>query len=408
MNNQATAWAQHGNAGHPNPAAGPQSLLQQPIAYRQYMARQTGSTAGLALPLQVGPYRSYAQVVRDYLSGNVAPLAPLPSRRSSPSLQPMSTFPSLASLIAGSPSRGVFGSEDQSLLDPSTRRINRLSVSANRREPPTWMDVSMDMVIIYIKGEDGLIDGPPFYVHKEFLTHASPYFSAAFNSGFAESHTQTLHFAESSREIFALLIQWVYKQDLHPVETFERADRQNLPPGIGLSTLQGDYLDQYLQKSQALAFEHTTQLIDLWFLGDKVLMPTLQNAALRAIETLRFFTPLQGLPADICTAIYARTAPGSPLRSYLADTTLRRVHPRSEDRGEDFPAEMLADLFDRVMMVGADARLRHYGLSERAMEAFLVEVRGGAHLKANPSANPPLADDIWVAFWELRRDAMKF
>ncbi|RAL59980.1 hypothetical protein DID88_000606 [Monilinia fructigena] len=95
--------------------------------------------------------------------------------------------------------------------------------------------------------------------------------------------------------------------------------------------------DPAAQKSQELALEHTTKLIDLWFLADKVLMPELQNAAIIAIDALRFFTPLQGLPVDICISIYAKTPAGSPLRKYLADTTLRRLHPNAEDQGEDFP-----------------------------------------------------------------------
>ncbi|KAI9643697.1 hypothetical protein NHQ30_008320 [Ciborinia camelliae] len=270
------------------------------------------------------------------------------------------------------------------------------------------LNASMDMVAIHIKGENGVVDGPPFYVHKDFLLHASPYFGAVFESGFAESNTQTLHFEESSREIFAMLIQWVYTGSLNTIANFEIEDRKNLPLGVGLSTLQGNQLNEYIKKSQELAFEHTTKLIDLWFLADKVLMPSLQNAAMLAIESLRFFTPLQGLPADVCTAIYAKTPRGSPLRRYLADTTLRRLHPQAEDKGEDFPHDMLIDIFNRAKIAGSDARLRHYGLSERSMEAFMVEVKGGGHLKFNPDTTPPLADDVWVGLWLLRREAMMF
>ncbi|KAA8566681.1 hypothetical protein EYC84_009216 [Monilinia fructicola] len=400
MNHQAINWGQHGNGGQPHPAV-PQTVLQQPLGYRQCMAQQP-------LPVQLGPYRSYAQVVRDFLSGKMSATGAPPAHRPF-SHQSMGTYPNLSSFAPAPPSRSVPGHGDQNLTDPAIRGASRLDLdAANRNQAPSWFNVSMDMVAIYIQGENGIADGPPFYVHKDFIQHASPYFSAAFSSGFSESTTQTLYFEDCKREIFALLIQWVYKQDLQALSGFELEDRKNLPLGVGLSTLQGDQLNDYIKKSQELALEHTIKLIDLWFLADKVLMPELQNAAILAIDALRFFTPLQGLPADICAAVYAKTPVGSPLRKYLADTTLRRLHPNAEDEGEDFPSDMLADIFNRVKVVGSDARLRHFGLSEKSMEAFLVEVKGDAHLKANPSANPPLADNIWVRLWELRRDAMKF
>ncbi|ESZ92441.1 hypothetical protein SBOR_7158 [Sclerotinia borealis F-4128] len=358
------------------------------------------------LPVQMGPYRSYALVIRDYLTGNMSVPPPPPTHRAIPN-QPMATHPNYTSLAAGPLLQGT--STGLSPADQSARAMSRLDLAAaDHSQGPTWFDVSMDMITIYIKGESGEIEGPPFNLHKAFFTHLSPYFDAVFNSGFAESSTQTLHFAESNREIFALLVQWVYAKDLKTIATFELEDRKNLPAGVGLSTLQSDQLNVYVKKSQELAFEHTTKLIDLWFLADKVLMPTLQNAAILAIESLRFFTPLQGVPAEISRAAYDKTPKGSPLRRYLADTTLRRLHPNSEDDGEDFHPDMLVDIFNRVKIAGADARLRHYGLSERAMEAFLVEVQGGGHLKANPSTTPPLADDVWVGLWELRRDALKY
>ncbi|KAB8292926.1 hypothetical protein EYC80_007291 [Monilinia laxa] len=400
MNHPPPNWGQPGNGGQPHPAV-PQTFLQQPLAYRQYMSQQP-------LPVQLGPYRSYAQVVRDYLSGKTSATGGPPPHRPS-AHQAMGTYPNLASFAAALPSHAVPGPRDQTLADPAVRGMSRLDLdAANRSQAPRWVNISMDMVAIYIQGENGIIEGPPFYVHKEFIQHASPYFSAAFSSGFSESTTQTLYFEDYKREIFALLIQWVYKQDLQALLGFELEDRKNLPLGVGLSTLQGDQLNDYIKNSQELAFEHTTKLIDLWFLADKVLMPELQNAAIIAIDALRFFTPLQGLPAQICTAIYTKTPVGSLLGKYIADTTLRRLHPNAQDQGEDFPLDMLADIFNRVKVVGSDARLRHFGLSEKSMEAYLVEVKGDAHLKANPSANPPLADDIWVGLWELRRDAMKF
>ncbi|TGO19353.1 hypothetical protein BPAE_0344g00110 [Botrytis paeoniae] len=358
----------------------------------------------------IGPYRSYNLVVRDYLVGNLSTShSPLVYRGTL--YEHRVTSSNLIGVASGSTAYPALDTVAANATDTNeaVRVLSRLDLdAANRSQGPTWENTPMDMITIYIKGEDGSIDGPPFNLHKSFFTHLSPYFDAVFNSSFAESATQTLHFAESNREIFAMLIDWVYKKQLYTLAAFELDDRKNLPVGVGLSTLQGSDLDKYISKSQETAFEHTTKLIDLWFLADKVLMPELQNAAIQAIELLRFFTPLQGVPAEISRAVYNKTPKDSPIRRYLAYTTLRRLHPQSEDKGEDFHPDMLVDIFDIVKVAGADAKLRHYGLSEKAMELFLVEVKGGSHLKANPNTVAPLADDIWVSLWEVRRNALKF
>ncbi|TEY42308.1 hypothetical protein BOTCAL_0395g00010 [Botryotinia calthae] len=358
----------------------------------------------------IGPFRSYNLVVRDYLVGNLSTSHSPPVYRGIP-YEHRATSSNVIGVASGPttyPARDTVAAIATN-TNEAARVPSRLDLdAANRSQGPTWENMPMDMIAIYIKEEDGSIDGPPFNLHKSFFTHLSPYFDAVFNSGFAESATQTLHFAESNRQIFAMLIDWVYKKQLDTLAAFELDDRKNLPVGIGLSTLQGSDLDEYINKSQETAFEHTTKLIDLWFLADKVLMPELQNAAIQAIELLRFFTSLQGVPAEISRAVYDKTPKDSPLRKYLAYTTLRRLHPQSEDKGEDFHPDMLVDIFDIVKVAGSDAKLRHYGLSEKAMESFLVEVNGASHLKANPNIVAPLADDIWVSLWELRRNAMKF
>ncbi|TGO53892.1 hypothetical protein BOTNAR_0283g00010 [Botryotinia narcissicola] len=358
----------------------------------------------------IGPYRSYNLVVRDYLAGNLSTSHSPPAYRGTlyEHRANSSSLIGVASRTTAYPAIGTV-SANAADANEAVRGLSRLDLDAtNRGQGPTWEDAPMDMVTIYVKGDDGSIDGPPFNLHKYFFTHLSPYFDAVFNSSFVESATQTLHFAESNRGIFAMLIDWVYKKQLNTLAAFELDDRKNLPVGIGLSTLQGSDLDKYISKSQKTAFEHTTKLIDLWFLADKVLMPELQNAAIQAIELLRFFTPLQGVPAEISHAVYDKTTKDSPIRKYLAYTTLLRLHPQSEDKGKDFHPDMLVDIFDIVKVAGADAKLRHYGLSEKAMESFLVEVKGGSHLKANPNTVASLADDIWVSLWEVRRNALKF
>lgn len=49
-----------------------------------------------------------------------------------------------------------------------------------------------------------------WYLHKELLVNASPFFAAAFNRSPAEATLKTIYFPEDSPDVFAYLIQWLY------------------------------------------------------------------------------------------------------------------------------------------------------------------------------------------------------
>lgn len=60
--------------------------------------------------------------------------------------------------------------------------------------------------IVHIKVGDDLKD---FGIHKDLICHHSPYFKAAFHSGFEESITGIMRLPETKPEVFELFYHWL-------------------------------------------------------------------------------------------------------------------------------------------------------------------------------------------------------
>jgi hypothetical protein len=89
-----------------------------------------------------------------------------------------------------------------------------------------------------------------FQIPKELLCFYSPVFRTAFASGFSEGLTQTMKIEDVETEVFGLLVHWLYRKEIEDGNT------------VGV-------LD----------------LIKLWLLAERYIMPELQNA------TMEFFIP---------------------------------------------------------------------------------------------------------------------
>ena len=114
-------------------------------------------------------------------------------------------------------------------------------------------------------------------IHKKFVCHHSPILQAALNSGFLEGSTQTYELDNVTDSTFALFCQWIYTQKLEHT------------PKIKLDSV---------------------DLVGLWVLADKFLIPRLQNLVINLIDEIGRITIV---PAAIAYA-YENTAVDSPLR----------------------------------------------------------------------------------------------
>lgn len=94
------------------------------------------------------------------------------------------------------------------------------------------------MVTVILKLAEG--DSQTFPIHKEFLCHYSAYFRAAFKSNFKEGQTQTVELEDIIPDVFGTFADWIYTQQIKA----------------------------HISKSS---------LVLLWLLGDRFIVPQLQN-----------------------------------------------------------------------------------------------------------------------------------
>jgi hypothetical protein len=94
-----------------------------------------------------------------------------------------------------------------------------------------------------------------FIIHKDFLCFYSPFFASAFNGPYKEGRTQTMNLSDIDLEAFGMFVYWLYQRKLptHTVD-FEDVD--------------------------------LVHLANLWILGDRFLITSLQNNAAARIHTI--------------------------------------------------------------------------------------------------------------------------
>lgn len=89
-----------------------------------------------------------------------------------------------------------------------------------------------------------------FSVHKGYICLASPVFAAAFNGKFLEGESQSMRLDDVDPAVFGLLVHWTY---------YQKFDMPIAEGQEGKST--ADY----------------EKLAELWILGQRMIMPALQN-----------------------------------------------------------------------------------------------------------------------------------
>lgn len=91
-----------------------------------------------------------------------------------------------------------------------------------------------------------------FLIHKDFICYHSPFFAAAFNGPFQEGTTQTMKLEDVEANVFGILVDWVYTQEV--------ADKSKK---LDLATY-----------------------AKLWILADRFLMRRMQNDVMKKVHEL--------------------------------------------------------------------------------------------------------------------------
>lgn len=175
-------------------------------------------------------------------------------------------------------------------------------------------------------------------MHKSFAC-ISPVFKAAFNSIFIEGQTQTYTLEDVDEDIFQLVDEWLYTQQLG-LEVF---------PDFTPVTPDGRARFKF----------GMVKAVMLWTLADRLLLPRLQNHIMGRIFEWR---QLNIVPISCLGYVYERSTPENRLRKYLVYACARSI-PRGWylDRSEDFTKDMLLEfvecfqeMFFRELCMGYD------------------------------------------------------
>jgi len=121
-----------------------------------------------------------------------------------------------------------------------------------------------------------------FGVHKDLICHHSPYFKAAFTSGFEEAKTGIMKLPEAEVGTFQLFYDWLYTQTL------------------------------WDQKDDKADWPREWQLVRLYIFADMTSIISLMN---QCLETMNTISNACGMIQMSCSHyVWENTLIGSPLR----------------------------------------------------------------------------------------------
>jgi hypothetical protein len=178
-----------------------------------------------------------------------------------------------------------------------------------------------------------------FVSHKDFICYYSPFFSAAFNGKFEEGNTQKMELDDVDPEVFGILADWVYSQEV--------TDAERKTPDL-------------------------VTCAKLWVLGGQFLMKKLQNDTIKQIYAI--LNPARSRGVPIKFGEFCRIA---------ADT-----------KPEDNPLFKIA-----VNMLSSDKKVptrfhtQSCSLYPR-ISCCVAKLSGGRNAKCHPKRAGPMRGDI--------------
>ena len=171
--------------------------------------------------------------------------------------------------------------------------------------------------------------GERFTIHKQLLCNKSPYFEAAFKGKFKEAKKKQMKLPEDDVTAFKQFQHWLY---------------------AGTPLPNADI-------TECTSINHEWKvLVQLYILGDKYQIPTLQNAATHGIIESQH-TRRQTSVASYILA-YEQTTPKSQLRKLLVDIFVHTSHDEGKDTG--FNPDRLATYPQEFLFDVAEAHSRLY------------------------------------------------
>ncbi|KAI9737423.1 MAG: hypothetical protein M1834_009577 [Cirrosporium novae-zelandiae] len=168
-------------------------------------------------------------------------------------------------------------------------------MSGDAAEPELLID---DQVVTIIVGPESLgTDRQRYVLHKKVLCSKSDFFRAAFRGPSKEATENKMTLPEESPKAFRMFVSWLYTNSV-PVSWFSS------------ESASADHI-----KSATKSDVET--VLELYLMGQKWLIPTLQDKAIDILIGKFSIRPLLFLDADIIIMVYSSTMEKSKIRNFL-------------------------------------------------------------------------------------------
>jgi hypothetical protein len=227
-----------------------------------------------------------------------------------------------------------------------------------------------------------------FKIYKETLCYHSPFFATAFNGSFLEGQTQVMELDDVEGTTFGLLVAWLYTKTISDQDLAieGQTEAKNPTPSSDaaanlsafetklnaqLNLLNSDEQAKFMAGLKALSVRdpepgsslNALHLAKLWVLGQRFLIPDLQNCALAKMHSVLASDIEGGHPQLKEIAEYAYSGEYNELRMLVIEIL---AFVDTQCPLEEFPKQILVDTTKRLR-----AHCSSYGM--RQAEYFFVE-----------------------------------
>ncbi|KAF7892009.1 hypothetical protein EAF00_008311 [Botryotinia globosa] len=145
-----------------------------------------------------------------------------------------------------------------------------------------------------------------FGVHKSLICHFSPFFKAAFTSGFEETTTGIIKLADVDVEVFELFFRWLYTQQIGEPEQ--------------------DEVEFALSNDEAKTGHdykiHVGTLLRLYIFADMIKVPTLKNDCIEKLSRMSFAEKEYLAESENVHYVWEHTREGDLIRKLFIDTII--------------------------------------------------------------------------------------
>lgn len=160
-----------------------------------------------------------------------------------------------------------------------------------------------------------------FSIHRDLLCQHSPFFRAALHSGMEESNSGVVSLPDDGPIEFAFVSHWIYHQYI-PKDATDTCD--------------------------------IDELLRLWVLADKLLMPDLQDSLMNTmcdnvVSYKRCKNKMHSVTADRSAWIWDNTTIGSSLRNFYAEMVAFATLRVEDGQDASLPKDLLVQLVRRLM-----------------------------------------------------------